>query len=42
MQVLGLLGKLLTGPWMKKFYTAAVDQTDHVEEIQVIKQIDKS
>jgi len=39
MQVLGLLGKLLTGPWMKKFYATAVDQIDHVEGIQVIKQL---
>ncbi|KAK2155809.1 hypothetical protein LSH36_230g00015 [Paralvinella palmiformis] len=39
MQVLGWLGKLLTGPWMKKLYTAAVDQIDHVEGIQVIKRL---
>lgn len=39
MQVLGLLGKLLTGPWMKKFYRAAVNQIDHVEAISVVKEV---
>lgn len=39
MQVLGLLGKLLTGPWMKKFYRAAVNQIDHVEAIYVVKEV---
>ncbi|KAK2150606.1 hypothetical protein LSH36_399g06008 [Paralvinella palmiformis] len=29
-------------PMDEEFYTAAVDQTDHVEEIHVIEQIDKS
>lgn len=39
MQVLGLLGKLITGPWMKKFYTAAKDQVDHVEGILIVKNL---
>lgn len=38
MQVLGLLGKLLTGPWMTKFYTGADDQTDYIQGIEVIKE----
>ena len=39
MQVLGLLGKVLTGPWMRKFYTSVLTQTDHVEGILLIKEI---
>ena len=39
MQVLGLMGKLLTGPWMKTFYTSAGDQIDHVEGIEIVKEI---
>lgn len=38
MQVLGLLGKLLTGPWMTKFYTGADDQTDYIKGIEIIKE----
>ncbi|XP_065648591.1 uncharacterized protein LOC136077987 [Hydra vulgaris] len=40
MCVLALFGKLLTGPWMKKFYVSAEDATfDHVSGIQVVKKI---
>ena len=39
MQVLGLLGKFLTGPWMKLFYTSAANQTDHVDGITMIKKV---
>lgn len=39
LQVLGLLGKILTGPWMKKFYVSAKEQIDHVEGIQVVKKV---
>ena len=39
MQVLGLLGKLLSGPWMKCFYRNAEDQIDHVEGITVVKKV---
>lgn len=38
MQVLGLLGKFLTGPWMTKFYTGADDQTDYIKCIEIIKE----
>ncbi len=38
MQVLGLLGKLLTGPWMTKFYIGADDQTDYIKGIEIIKE----
>ncbi|ROI73357.1 hypothetical protein DPX16_23885 [Anabarilius grahami] len=38
MQVLGLLGKFLTGPWMTKFYTGADDQTDYIKCIEMIKE----
>ena len=39
MQVLGLLGKTLTGPWMKKFYTSAESQIDHVEGISIVRDV---
>jgi len=39
MQVLGLLGKLLTGPWIKIFYRAGVNQIGHVEAISVVKDV---
>ena len=39
MQVLGLIGKLLTGPWMQKFYTSASDQVDHIHGISVVKEV---
>ena len=39
MQVLGLIGKLLTGPWMKAFYTSATNQIDHVDGILVVKDV---
>jgi len=38
MQVLGLLGKLLTGPWMTKFYTGTDDQTDYIKYLKTIKR----
>ncbi|KAK6183204.1 hypothetical protein SNE40_010731 [Patella caerulea] len=41
MQVLGVLGKTLTGPWMKKFYTAAGVQVDHMEAIEIVQGIIK-
>ena len=37
LQVLGLLGKLFTGPWMRKFYTAADTETSHVDGINVAR-----
>ena len=39
LQVLGLLGKLLTGPWMRKFYTSAEKEIHHVEGIEVVRQV---
>ena len=39
MQVLGLIGKLLTGPWMKAFYTSATNQIDHIDGIVVVKDV---
>ncbi len=38
MTVLGLFGKLLTGPWMKKFYVSPDIQTiNYVAGIEVVK-----
>lgn len=39
LQVLGLLGKHLTGPWMKKFYTSSQNEINHVDGIQVVKGV---
>lgn len=39
LQVLGLLGKLLTGPWMTKFYTSTTSQISHIDGIGAIKEV---
>lgn len=39
MQVLGQFGKLLSAPWMKKFYTSAADQIDHINGIEVVRKV---
>ena len=40
MQVLGLIGKLLSGPWMKLFYVSASDQSvNHVDTITIIEEV---
>ena len=39
MQVLGLLGKILTGPWMQKFYTNADSETDHIQGISLVQNV---
>jgi hypothetical protein len=39
MQVLGLFGKLLSGPWMKKFYTSATEQTDHIDGMNIVRNV---
>ena len=39
MQVLGLLGKLFSGPWMQVFYTSAESELDHIKGISVIKNV---
>ena len=38
-QVLGLLGKLLTGPWMSKFYKGADSGVTYTEGIGIIKYV---
>ena len=37
--VLGLLGKLLSGPWMTMFYVAPEDQMNHIDGITVVKDV---
>ena len=37
LEVLRLLGKMLTGPWMRKFYTSAEKEIHHVEGIEVVR-----
>ena len=39
MQVLGLLGKILTGPWMHKFYTNADSEIDHIQGISLVRNV---
>ena len=39
LQVLGLLGKLLTGPWMTQFYASPLTQVQHIEGISIVKGI---
>lgn len=40
LQVLGLIGKFLSGLWMSKFYTSSTSQTvGHVEGISVVKSV---
>ena len=39
MQVLGLIGKLLSGPWMKMFYISSDKQINHIEGIAVIRNV---
>ena len=39
MRVLCIIGKLLTGPWMTKFYTSASEQVSHVEGIAVVRSV---
>ena len=39
LQVLGLIGKLLTGPWMQKFYTGVQSNLSHVDAIEVVRSI---
>lgn len=37
--VLGLVGKYLSGPWMKWFYTSADHQINHVDGIKVVQDM---
>lgn len=39
LQILGLIGKVLTGPWMELFYRSSSDQINHVEGIQKVKEV---
>ena len=39
LQVLGLLGKLLTGSWMIKLYTSAQAQINHMDGIGVVHSV---
>ena len=39
LHVLGFLGKLFSGPWMKKFYTSASTVINHVDGIEVVKKV---
>ena len=41
MQVTGLIDKILTGPWMKTFYTSSVNQIDHIEGIYIVQNVIK-
>ena len=36
LQVLGLFGKLLSGPWMRKFYTSGESDISHIQGIGII------
>ena len=39
LQVLGLLGKHLTAPWMRKFYTSAENEINHIDGINVVQGV---
>ena len=40
MQVLSLIGKLLSGPWRSKFYTAGnAESVSHIEGIDGIRKV---
>ena len=39
MQVLGLVGKLLSGPWMMTMYTSAEKQINHVDCIDAVRKV---
>jgi hypothetical protein len=39
MQALGLLGKLLTGPWMKKFYQSASGELRHLDAVDIVRTV---
>jgi hypothetical protein len=35
--VLGLIGKIFSGPWMKAFYTAVQNETPHLDCVKLVK-----
>ena len=39
LRVLGLLGKMLTGPKMKKFYISDKKELHHMEGIEVLERL---
>lgn len=39
LHVLGLLGKLLSGPWMVKFYTSSATQISHIDGIAIVREL---
>ena len=39
LQVLGLIGKLITAPWMHKFYKSSEAEVSHVDGIEVIRDV---
>ena len=39
LQVLGILGRHLTGPWMRKFYTSAEKEINHIDGIGVVRDV---
>ena len=39
LRVLGLVGKLFSGLWMKKFYTSAATTMNHMEAINVVHRV---
>ena len=39
LQVLGLFGKLLSGPWMRKFHTSGESDISHIQGIGIIKVV---
>lgn len=38
-QVAGLIGKLITGPWMKRFYCKSMEQTSYVQAIEDVRRM---
>ena len=39
LQILGILGKTLTGPWMKRFYTSSENEINHIDGIDIVKSV---
>jgi len=39
LRVLGLLGRALSGPWMRQFYTSAETEINFVERIRVVRKV---
>ena len=39
MRVLGIIGKMLTGPWMTRLYTCASEQISHTEGTSIVRSV---